>query len=177
MDHYLSFFNVPFLSPATVRRYPDGKDKVKALYIRIVSPFPEMERFLQDTIKRWEVNLILKYCIWGITFCFQTFTFRWFVTSLRDCAVKGLWSVSVRILPVWCYSSSLFGDVSPLDMTWSCSLWRAVFSRRWTRCRRGSRSWKPSLWGPGRVTPTHTHSHPCVPLTPAGQTTWESTLY
>uniref|UniRef100_A0A4W5RFS5 Flavin adenine dinucleotide synthetase 1 n=1 Tax=Hucho hucho TaxID=62062 RepID=A0A4W5RFS5_9TELE len=33
-------------------RYPEGKDKVKALYIRIVSPFPEMERFLQDTIKR-----------------------------------------------------------------------------------------------------------------------------
>lgn len=35
-----------------LRRYPDSKDKVKALYIRIVSPFPEMERFLQDTIKR-----------------------------------------------------------------------------------------------------------------------------
>lgn len=41
---------ISFLS--TLRRYPDGKDKVKALYIRIVSPFPEMERFLQDTIKR-----------------------------------------------------------------------------------------------------------------------------
>lgn len=37
---------------STLRRYPDSKDKVKALYIRIVSPFPEMERFLQDTVKR-----------------------------------------------------------------------------------------------------------------------------
>lgn len=49
---YLSFFNVPFPLPITLRRHPDSKDKVKALYIRIVSPFPEMERFLQDTIKR-----------------------------------------------------------------------------------------------------------------------------
>ncbi|TTB12821.1 FAD synthase [Bagarius yarrelli] len=38
-------------------RYPDSKDKVKALYIRIVSPFPEMERFLQDTIKRYNLDL------------------------------------------------------------------------------------------------------------------------
>lgn len=42
---------------AMKRRYPDGKDKVKALYIRIVSPFPEMERFLQDTIKRYGLEL------------------------------------------------------------------------------------------------------------------------
>lgn len=43
---------VAFFLSFILRRYPDGKDKVKALYIRIVSPFPEMERFLQDTIKR-----------------------------------------------------------------------------------------------------------------------------
>lgn len=43
---------------ALKRRYPDGKDKLKALYIRIVSPFPEMERFLQDTIKRYDLELI-----------------------------------------------------------------------------------------------------------------------
>ncbi|KAM3873309.1 FAD synthase [Diretmus argenteus] len=42
---------------ALKRRYPDGKDKLKALYIRIVSPFPEMERFLQDTIKRYDLEL------------------------------------------------------------------------------------------------------------------------
>lgn len=42
---------------ALKRRYPDGKDKLKALYIRIVSPFPEMERFLQDTIKRYDLDL------------------------------------------------------------------------------------------------------------------------
>ncbi|XP_024124128.1 FAD synthase isoform X2 [Oryzias melastigma] len=40
------------------RRNPDGKDKVKALYIRIISPFPEMERFLQDTTKRYNLELI-----------------------------------------------------------------------------------------------------------------------
>ncbi|KAJ3598262.1 hypothetical protein NHX12_001773 [Muraenolepis orangiensis] len=42
---------------ALKRKYPDDKDKVKALYIRIVSPFPEMERFLQDTIKRYNLEL------------------------------------------------------------------------------------------------------------------------
>ncbi|XP_034553046.1 FAD synthase [Notolabrus celidotus] len=42
---------------ALKRRHPDGKDRVKALYIRIVSPFPEMERFLQDTIKRYDLDL------------------------------------------------------------------------------------------------------------------------
>lgn len=42
---------------ALKRRYPDTKDKLKALYIRIVSPFPEMERFLQDTIKRYDLEL------------------------------------------------------------------------------------------------------------------------
>ncbi|KAL2084200.1 hypothetical protein ACEWY4_019718 [Coilia grayii] len=43
---------------AVIRRFPEGKDKLKALYIRIVSPFPEMERFLQDTIKRYNLDLI-----------------------------------------------------------------------------------------------------------------------
>ncbi|XP_051722710.1 FAD synthase isoform X2 [Ctenopharyngodon idella] len=42
---------------ALKRRFPDGKDKLKALYIRVVSPFPEMERFLQDTIKRYDLEL------------------------------------------------------------------------------------------------------------------------
>ncbi|XP_052000457.1 FAD synthase isoform X2 [Xyrauchen texanus] len=42
---------------ALKRRYPDGKDRVKALYIRILSPFPEMERFLQDTINRYDLDL------------------------------------------------------------------------------------------------------------------------
>ncbi|XP_066539288.1 FAD synthase [Hoplias malabaricus] len=43
---------------ALKRRFPDSKDRVKALYIRIVSPFPEMERFLQDTIKRYDLDLV-----------------------------------------------------------------------------------------------------------------------
>ncbi|XP_028986264.1 FAD synthase [Betta splendens] len=42
---------------AVKRRHPESKDKVKALYIRIISPFPEMERFLQDTIKRYDLEL------------------------------------------------------------------------------------------------------------------------
>ncbi|KAJ8005009.1 hypothetical protein DPEC_G00142200 [Dallia pectoralis] len=42
---------------ALKRRYPEGKDRVKALYIRIVAPFPEMERFLQDTIKRYDLEI------------------------------------------------------------------------------------------------------------------------
>ncbi|XP_059423737.1 FAD synthase-like isoform X2 [Carassius carassius] len=42
---------------ALKRRYPDSRDKLKALYIRIVSPFHEMERFLQDTIKRYDLEL------------------------------------------------------------------------------------------------------------------------
>ncbi|XP_026886631.2 FAD synthase isoform X1 [Electrophorus electricus] len=40
------------------RRHPDGEERVKALYIRILSPFPEVERFLQDTIKRYDLDLI-----------------------------------------------------------------------------------------------------------------------
>ncbi|XP_047454152.1 FAD synthase [Mugil cephalus] len=43
---------------ALKRRNPDAKDKLKALYIRIGSPFPEMEQFLQDTIKRYDLELI-----------------------------------------------------------------------------------------------------------------------
>ncbi|XP_062848861.1 FAD synthase isoform X2 [Trichomycterus rosablanca] len=43
---------------ALKRRHLDNKDKVKALYIRIVSQFPEMERFLQDTIQRYDLDLI-----------------------------------------------------------------------------------------------------------------------
>ncbi|XP_058502686.1 FAD synthase isoform X1 [Solea solea] len=39
------------------RQNPDGKDRLKALYIRTVSPFPEMERFVQDTIKRYDLDL------------------------------------------------------------------------------------------------------------------------
>lgn len=49
----LSFQKMSLFSlPVTLSRYPDTKEKVKVLYIRIVSPFPEMERFLQDTTKR-----------------------------------------------------------------------------------------------------------------------------
>ncbi|XP_066577400.1 FAD synthase isoform X2 [Amia ocellicauda] len=42
---------------ALKRRFPEGSGQVKVLYIRTVSPFPEMERFLQDTVKRYSVEL------------------------------------------------------------------------------------------------------------------------
>ncbi|KAG8430800.1 hypothetical protein GDO86_019981 [Hymenochirus boettgeri] len=37
---------------AVQRRFPDRNAKLQALYIRIVSPFAEMEQFMQDTIRR-----------------------------------------------------------------------------------------------------------------------------
>ncbi|XP_041427932.1 FAD synthase isoform X1 [Xenopus laevis] len=43
---------------ATVqRKFPDQKDKLQALYIRIVSPFPEMEQFMQSTTKRYNLQI------------------------------------------------------------------------------------------------------------------------
>ncbi|XP_053559547.1 FAD synthase isoform X2 [Bombina bombina] len=42
---------------ALQRRYPDCKDKLQALYIRIVSPFQEMEQFMQDTTKRYSLHI------------------------------------------------------------------------------------------------------------------------
>lgn len=35
------------------RRYPERQEKLKVLYIRIVSPFPEMEQFIQATVRRY----------------------------------------------------------------------------------------------------------------------------
>ncbi|XP_040267822.1 FAD synthase [Bufo bufo] len=40
---------------AVQRRYPE--QKLQALYIRIVSPFPEMEQFMQDTTKRYSLQI------------------------------------------------------------------------------------------------------------------------
>lgn len=34
------------------RKCPDTQEPLQILYIRTVSPFPELEQFLQDTIKR-----------------------------------------------------------------------------------------------------------------------------
>ncbi|KAM4690669.1 FAD synthase [Rhinophrynus dorsalis] len=42
---------------AIQRRFLDRKVKLQALYIRIVSPFPEMEQFMQDTIKRYNLQI------------------------------------------------------------------------------------------------------------------------
>lgn len=35
------------------RKHPDTQEPLQILYIRGISPFPELERFLQDTIKRY----------------------------------------------------------------------------------------------------------------------------
>ncbi|XP_048784974.1 FAD synthase isoform X2 [Lagopus muta] len=42
---------------AVERRYPERQEKLKVLYIRIVSPFPEMEQFIQATVRRYKIQL------------------------------------------------------------------------------------------------------------------------
>ncbi|NXC47558.1 FLAD1 synthase, partial [Penelope pileata] len=42
---------------AVQRRYPERQEKLKVLYIRLVSPFPEMEQFIQATVQRYGVQL------------------------------------------------------------------------------------------------------------------------
>ncbi|NXW52912.1 FLAD1 synthase, partial [Nyctiprogne leucopyga] len=38
---------------ALQRRFPARQEKLQLLYIRVVSPFPEMEQFIQATVQRW----------------------------------------------------------------------------------------------------------------------------
>ncbi|NXJ16682.1 FLAD1 synthase, partial [Odontophorus gujanensis] len=42
---------------AVERRYPERQEKLKVLYIRITSPFPEMEQFIQATVRRYKIQL------------------------------------------------------------------------------------------------------------------------
>ncbi|KAF1526810.1 FAD synthase, partial [Eudyptes sclateri] len=42
---------------AVERRYPARQEKLQVLYIRIVSPFPEMEQFIQATVQRYKIQL------------------------------------------------------------------------------------------------------------------------
>lgn len=42
---------------AVTRKYPDLTMKLQALYIRIVSPFPETEQFIRDTSKRYSLQV------------------------------------------------------------------------------------------------------------------------
>ncbi|NXF76593.1 FLAD1 synthase, partial [Sclerurus mexicanus] len=42
---------------AVQRRFPVRQEKLQVLYIRIVSPFPEMEQFIQATVQRYKVQL------------------------------------------------------------------------------------------------------------------------
>lgn len=35
------------------RKCPDAQEPLQILYVRSISPFPELEQFLQDTIKRY----------------------------------------------------------------------------------------------------------------------------
>lgn len=39
--------------PLSPRKCPDTQEPLQILYIRTISPFPELEQFLQDTIKRY----------------------------------------------------------------------------------------------------------------------------
>ncbi|XP_074837407.1 FAD synthase isoform X2 [Carettochelys insculpta] len=46
------------LSHAAIqRRFPERKEKLQVLYIRIGSPFPEMEQFIQATSQRYDLHL------------------------------------------------------------------------------------------------------------------------
>ncbi|NXX75625.1 FLAD1 synthase, partial [Urocolius indicus] len=42
---------------ALKRRNPAGQEKLQVLYIRMVSPFPEMEQFIQATVQRYQLQL------------------------------------------------------------------------------------------------------------------------
>ncbi|XP_059499030.1 FAD synthase [Stegostoma tigrinum] len=42
---------------AVSRMYPDQENQLQALYIRIISAFPEMEQFIQDTCKRYQLQI------------------------------------------------------------------------------------------------------------------------
>ncbi|NXY62344.1 FLAD1 synthase, partial [Callaeas wilsoni] len=42
---------------AVQRRFPARQERLQVLYIRIVSPFPEMEQFIQATVQRYGVQL------------------------------------------------------------------------------------------------------------------------
>lgn len=43
---------------AVQRKCPDTQEPLQILYIRTVSPFPELEQFLQDTIKRYHLRVL-----------------------------------------------------------------------------------------------------------------------
>uniref|UniRef100_A0A8C8VGG8 FAD synthase n=1 Tax=Pelusios castaneus TaxID=367368 RepID=A0A8C8VGG8_9SAUR len=42
---------------AVQRRFPEQEEKLQVLYIRTVSPFPEMEQFIQATTQRYNLHL------------------------------------------------------------------------------------------------------------------------
>ncbi|XP_029437800.1 FAD synthase isoform X3 [Rhinatrema bivittatum] len=42
---------------AVQRKNPDKKEKLQGLYIRVILPFPEMEQFMQDTTKRYNLQI------------------------------------------------------------------------------------------------------------------------
>ncbi|NWI64692.1 FLAD1 synthase, partial [Todus mexicanus] len=42
---------------ALQRRQPERQEKLQVLYIRIASPFPEMEQFIQATVQRYRIQL------------------------------------------------------------------------------------------------------------------------
>ncbi|XP_009702869.1 PREDICTED: FAD synthase, partial [Cariama cristata] len=44
---------------AVERRYPARQEQLQVLYIRIVSPFPEMEQFIQATVQRYKIQLCM----------------------------------------------------------------------------------------------------------------------
>ncbi|XP_036778252.2 FAD synthase isoform X3 [Manis pentadactyla] len=43
---------------AVQRKYPEAQEPIQILYVRGISPFPELEQFLQDTIKRYNLQVL-----------------------------------------------------------------------------------------------------------------------
>uniref|UniRef100_A0A8C4MNT0 FAD synthase n=2 Tax=Equus asinus TaxID=9793 RepID=A0A8C4MNT0_EQUAS len=43
---------------AVQRKCPDAQEPLQILYVRSISPFPELEQFLQDTIKRYNLQVL-----------------------------------------------------------------------------------------------------------------------
>ncbi|XP_077012453.1 FAD synthase isoform X2 [Tamandua tetradactyla] len=43
---------------AVQRKCPDTREQLQILYIRSISPFPELEQFLRDTIKRYNLQVL-----------------------------------------------------------------------------------------------------------------------
>lgn len=52
--HFLPMLTSLWILPRPRRKHGETQEPLQILYIRSISPFPELEQFLQDTIKRYQ---------------------------------------------------------------------------------------------------------------------------